>query len=187
MIEVSKKAVLFDKAIADFYIAESIYEYRPDFALYHLNQSVEKLIKGALRCYGNDTEYDHDIGKGMEELLKKVRLSVQLISNCKEIERYSSSLRYLNKTSDPTAEIAKVAIGKVRIIMTEIAHIPEVERYYNEALEVNLKMLNRLEERKIDLERKPLEELLQDVRKNSPKNKEENQREGKTRRQEFIK
>ncbi|MDD4565375.1 MAG: HEPN domain-containing protein [Eubacteriales bacterium] len=188
MIEVSRKAVLFDKAIADFNVAETICSYRPDIALYHLLQCTEKMIKGALVCYNDNVEYDHGISNAAEALNRKVKLSGEFKKTCDDLEGYSYSIRYKNMPSDPTKEMVKLIMNRVQSVMSEISQLPEVNQYYNEAHQLNVKLLKNLDVAALDRERKPLEKLLQEVRQNKPKKKErEKGNKNKNRKQEYIK
>lgn len=144
MTKVSWKAALFDKAIGDLWSAKQICDVRPDYALYHSQQAVEKTIKGAMNCYGLDTfAYmgDHDIIAPLQELLKVADLSESAQELCKKFEAISPSIRYSSMKSDPTVETARQYIADAESIMVEIAKLPSVQKYYREAKEVNDRIL----------------------------------------------
>lgn len=143
MTKVTWKATLFDKAIGDIYIAKLCVNARPDYALYHTQQAVEKMIKGAMNCYGLDTYAfmgDHDIIAPLDELLKKVEISQEIQALCEKFENISPSIRYSSMKSDPTKETAQKFIIDAEKVMKEISELPLVKDYYKEALEVNRKI-----------------------------------------------
>jgi HEPN domain-containing protein len=153
MTKVTWKATLFDKAIGDIYIAKSCVNIRPDYSLYHTQQAVEKMIKGAMNCYELETYAfmgDHDIIAPLDELLKKVEISEETQHLCEKFENVSPSIRYSSMKSDPTKETAQQYINDAEKIIAEISKLPQVERYYKEALEVNQKVLR--EQSKIEVD-----------------------------------
>jgi HEPN domain-containing protein len=63
MRQMTKKAELFDKAIGDLWTAKQIYKVRPDYAIYHCAQCLEKTLKGIMLCFDKDYDHTHDLNK----------------------------------------------------------------------------------------------------------------------------
>lgn len=145
MREMTEKAVLFDKAIGDLWIAEQIYKLRADYAIWHCSQSIEKMLKGTLKCCGKNYDHTHEISDLLEECLKaaNVVISDDIQKDILYLSRINNSIRYKNRGIDPDGE-AKGIIKKTSGIMDHLSQIPDIKQYYQEALQLHNKMLKTL-------------------------------------------
>jgi HEPN domain-containing protein len=121
-----RKTELFDKAIGDYIVALLAMNYRPDYAAYHVHQSVEKLIKGAIVCI--DPEYDisvfdHHIPIAVKELSRFAELPESFMEQCGEIQQIFPRIRYQSRKDDPNAETLRGLVASLEEIMNVISNI----------------------------------------------------------------
>jgi HEPN domain-containing protein len=93
---------------------------------------------------------DHDIIAPLNELLKKVDISEEAQHICEKFENVSPSIRYSSMKADPTKETAQQYIKDAEKVIAEISKLPQVEKYYKEALEVNQKILREHSKTELD-------------------------------------
>lgn len=150
MIQTSKKAELFDKALVDLWQAEQVMFYRPDATIYHCAQCIEKMLKGALKCYDIGYDYDHDL----EKLYKNLKDSEKVILNnvssksISSISLWGNSIRYKNMSNDPELQDGIQIFDLTKGVVKELSALEKVKIYFQEAQMLNKKLIRQAEELK---------------------------------------
>jgi HEPN domain-containing protein len=80
-----------DSETAEILIKENGY---PDIIIYHLHQSVEKMLKGKILEYTNEFPFIHDLERLFKILVKQDTKYGQMEDSIIKLNSYSGSLRY---------------------------------------------------------------------------------------------
>ena len=143
-VQIRRKAELFYKALEDVWAAERLWRGSPNNAVWHCTQAAEKTMKGYLMCHDKEYGYDHNLRKLLDAVSELFDLAEDIIDYIVYLDAFESKLRYKNMTTDPTAEGAKLAISRTKMIMDAFEKNPDISSYIKEAKEVHAKILKSI-------------------------------------------
>jgi HEPN domain-containing protein len=118
-VQISKKAILFFKALEDVWAAEQIWYGSPNIAAWNCVQAAEKIMKGFLLCFNEAYDFGHDLKPLLESVESIVEVSPDATNNIMYLNDFNSRLRYKHMSTDPSPEEARVAIERTKQIMQE--------------------------------------------------------------------
>ncbi|MDR2570978.1 MAG: HEPN domain-containing protein [Oscillospiraceae bacterium] len=140
-VYISRNAELFYKAYEDLWVAERTWFASPNIAMWHCTQSVEKIMKGFLRCHNMEYDHVHEL----RYLLEDVESVKTVSGECKEyiiyLDTFGNKLRYRNMPNDPSPEDVQLAISRTKHIIQYFKTYPVISQYLSEAYEVHIKIL----------------------------------------------
>ena len=148
MTIMSKKAELFDKALIDLWQAEQAASFRADATIYSCSQCVEKMIKGVLKCYDIEYDYDHNLDSAYEKIVssKKIPLTKDLTKHVDAIGVFGNAIRYKNMNNDPSIQDALKILNYTKEIVDNLSSLPGVKTFFTEAYQYNKALLRKSED-----------------------------------------
>jgi len=138
---ISKNAELFYKALEDIWAAEQTWNGSPNIAVWHCTQAAEKVMKGLLRIFNRDYEYEHKLRTLFEDVESVIKVTDECKAYILHLDTYENRLRYRTSPNDPSPEDAQIAITRTKHIINELTTNPKISQSMDEAREVHIKVL----------------------------------------------